>query len=431
MNFKHTINRHAAQLLFPEEPARRPATAPPAGPAGLYLGWGTAGPVLAGPQHHVLVLGPPRSGKTSRLLAPAVARHQGPALVTSTKADVIDMTHQYRRRLGTCWYWDPSGTTAVPEGLRRIAWSPITGCHTWDQAVARAHALAGAARPNQTAYDTHWVERAQALLAPLLHAAALKNTGLAELLSWLHRRQLDDALSILEEREAKRGADLLTGLAQTDTRELSGIFSTADSLLAAYRTDSALNAAQNPTFDPAKFAASKDTLYLVSPAATQQLHAAIVVALLDQIRTATYRCHPKTPMLFALDEVANIAPLADLPATLAEGGSQGLVVMACLQDLSQARSRWDKAADGFLTLFTHKLVLPGVADQATLRALSALAGDVDVPVRSDSTSRGRNWSTGTSWTTRRQPRLPLDQIANLPSSTALLLNGTTIVRVAV
>ena len=66
-------------------------------------------------------------------------------------------------------------------------------------------------------------------------------------------------------------------------------------------------------------------------------------------------------MLDAFDEVANIARLPELPAELAGGGSQGLVVMACLQDLSQAGVRWDWAADGFLTLFTYKIVLPGSA----------------------------------------------------------------------
>jgi type IV secretory pathway TraG/TraD family ATPase VirD4 len=319
----------------------------------------------------------------------------------------------------------------VPDGLEPVAWSPVTGCDTWDQAVARAHALSGAARPTQAAHDSHWVERAQALLAPLLHAAALSDSDLAVLLSWLHRRQLDQPLSVLEHHEARRGADLLTGLAHTDSRELSGIFSTADSLLAAYRTDAALHAARHPTFDPDDFAASTDTLYLVSPAATQHLHAAIVVALLDQIRTATYRWHPKPPMLYALDEVANIAPLPDLPASLAEGGSQGLVVMASLQDLSQARARWDKAADGFLTLFTHKIVLPGVADPATLKAISTLAGEIDVPVRSESTNRGRNWSSATSWTTRRQPRLPADQVANTGAGSAILISGTLLARVAI
>jgi hypothetical protein len=76
------------------------------------------------------------------------------------------------------------------------------------------------------------------------------------------------------------------GFRHADQRELSGISSTADGLLAAYRTDSALRAARQPNFDPDRFAASTDSLYLVSPGATQHLHAALVVALLDRIRTA-------------------------------------------------------------------------------------------------------------------------------------------------
>lgn len=74
------------RLLDPTQPPDRTPVPPPAPrPAGLYLGYGTKGPVLAGPEHHVLVLGPPRSGKTSRLVVPALHRHHGPAVVTSTK----------------------------------------------------------------------------------------------------------------------------------------------------------------------------------------------------------------------------------------------------------------------------------------------------------------------------------------------------------
>lgn len=432
MKLPDAINRLATAALYGPTAKNPPKHQSPAGPRGLYLGAGANGAVSAGTQHHVLVVGPPRSGKTTRLVAPALRRHPGPAVVTSTKSDVIGLTYKERSRLGTCWYWDPSATTVVPHGLEAVTWSPIVGCDTWDAAVARAHALAGAARPNPNAHDLHWVERAQALLAPLLHAAAISGADLAALLSWLHQRRLDYALKMLETRRAHRPADLLKGLINTEARELSGIFSTADSVLAAYRTDAALLAAREPQFDPDYFAASNDTLYMVSPAATQSLHAALVVALLDQIRTAVYRWHPRLPMLFALDEVANIAPLPDLPATLAEGGSQGLVVLACLQDLSQARARWDKAADGFLTLFTHKLVLPGIADVATLKAVSALAGEVDIAVRSDTNSYGPRWnrSAGITWTTRRQPRLPIDHIANLTPGTAILISGTKLSRVA-
>lgn len=352
-------------------------------------------------------------------------------MATSTKPDLIWATHTRRARLGTCWYWDPSGTTNIPPGLQPVTWSPIVGAETWDSAVARAHALATAARPNQTAHDTHWVERAQALLAPLLHAAALSGADLAVVLSWLHRRHLDMALSILEDHHAHRGADLLQGIARTDSRELSGIFSTADGLLAAYRTDAALEATRDPSFDPDYFAASGDTLYLVSPTATQNLHTPLVVTLLDQIRTATYRWHPQPPMLYALDELANIAPLPDLPATLAEGGSQGLVIFACLQDLSQARARWDKAADGFLTLFTHKIVLPGIADPATLKNISTLAGDIDIPIQSTSRENRLFARTTITTGTRRQKHLPESAIASQPPGTAILISGTTIQRVGI
>jgi type IV secretory pathway TraG/TraD family ATPase VirD4 len=188
------------------------------------------------------------------------------------------------------------------------------------------------------------------LLAPLLHAAALIDADIACVLSWIHRRELLQPVSLLNEYRSRLAADVLEGIAATDPREQSGIFSTADGVLAAYRSAAALHAARHPDFDPDAFAASTDTLYICAPATAQAQHAALVVALLDQIRTATYRRRPYPPMLWGLDELAHIAPLADLPATIAEGGSQGLIVLACLQDLSQARTRWGPAAEGFLPL---------------------------------------------------------------------------------
>lgn len=434
------MNRLAStlrQLLDPaaDFPTTRSTTAHTSptipSPSGIYLGRGTRGPVCAGPEHHALILGPPRSGKTSRLVVPAVSHHPGPAVVTSTKSDILRSTFETRSRLGRCWYWDPSGTTVVPAGAMAMTWSPVTGCEQWDEAISRAHSLAAAGRPARANHDAHWIERAEALLAPLLHAAALAGSELAAVLSWLHRRELTDPASILDSFDSRRAADILAGLVQTDGRELSGIFSTADGILAAYRTDAALAATRSPNFDPAEFSASADTVYLVSPASHQAVHAAIVVALLDQIRAAVYRWKPNPPMLYALDEVANIAPLPELPAVLAEGGSQGLVVVACLQDLSQARARWDRAADGFLTLFTHKVVLPGIGDTVTLRAIRILAGDTDIAVQSVNATDTLIPKSSTTWSTQRRPRLPEDRIAHGQSGTAILISGAHIQQIAV
>jgi len=124
-------------------------------------------------------------------------------------------------------------------------------------------------------------------------------------------------------------------------------------MLSAYRTSAALRAATAPNFDPTAVANSTDTVYCAPPPTAQALHAPLVLALLDQIRNAVYKARPFPPVPFALDVLAQIAPLPDLASVVAEGGSQGLVVIGCPQDLSQARARWGTLAEGFFTTFTQ------------------------------------------------------------------------------
>ena len=104
--------------------------------------------------------------------------------------------------------------------------------------------------------------------------------------------------------------------------------------------------------------------------------APFVVGLLEEISNAAYRLarqgggygqQVRPTLLWALDETANIAPIKTLPGLVSEAGGQGLQVMACFQDLSQAAVRGGKAADGFLTLFGTKVVFPGIGEPSPLR----------------------------------------------------------------
>jgi len=404
--------------------------------APLYLGAGTAGPVLAAPEQAVLVLGPPRAGKTSSLVIPNVLSAPGPVVSTSTKTDVLVATWRRRCAAGRCWLFDPTGAIDPPVGVMALHWSPVQASSDWDGALLMARSLALAARPGgQVGEAGHWTERAEALLAPLLHAAALGGRDMHQVLRWVLRQDLDSGIAALGAAGADLAADVLGGLAATDDRERSGIWSTAAGILAAYRSRAALDAAAAPNFDADAFAGSGDTVYVCSPARHQHLVAPVVVALVEQIRSAAYdrttanaragwRAGP--PIVLALDEVANIAPLPDLPALVAEGGSQGLLTLACLQDLSQARVRWGEAAEGFLSLFGAKVVLPGIGDRRTLELVSSLAGQHEVAVRSVSRRpwwAGRQGGASVTWSTRRQPRLPVDAVAQLPAGRALLVAG--------
>ena len=250
--------------------------------------------------------------------------------------------------------------------------------------------MVGASRlSGQRAGEHHWTERSGALLSTLLHAAATEQLPMRDVLQWIDRHNGAPALEILASNAGADApaTDLLAGIVATDSREQSGIWSTASGVLAAYRTEGALASTRAARLGPrGVLRRCQHPLYLFSRSAAAQF-APLVVAVVGDVRDAAYvRSHDGQtgpPTLLALDEVANIAPIPDLPAMVSEGAGQGLLVLACLQDLSQARVRWGQAADGFLSLFGTTVVLRGIADTATLRDISALAGDREVATNDD------------------------------------------------
>ena len=241
-----------------------------------------------------------------------------------------------------------------------------------------------------------------------------------DVLKWIDRHNGAPALEILSSNagEDAPATDLLAGIVATDSREQSGIWSTASGVLAAYRTEGALASTQAPALDLEAFCGGANTLYICSTGRRQRQFAPLVVAIIGETRDAAYARsrdgQTGPPTLLALDEVANIAPIPDLPAMVSEGAGQGLLVLACLQDLSQARVRWGSAADGFLSLFGTTVVLRGIADTSTLRDISALAGDREVATTtlSRSVDRWGRLRPSTSVGTIHQQRLPVDAVAH-------------------
>jgi len=446
-------SRSPAHLAYAELRAQRAA-----GGGGVYVGRTATGWRWGGAEHATLVLGPPRSGKTTSVVVPSIAAAAGAVVSTSTKPDIATVTLQARREIGPCLLFDPTGSVPPLPGVAPMRWSPLPACRQWDEALILATSMVDTARRaagESRADGGHWTERAAALLAPLLHAAALDGADMATVLSWVDCRQAGRALAILDSADAPVAADLLAGIAATDSRELSGIWSTTSGALRAYRSAPARHTASGALEDVGTLIDSAATIYLCASSRHQAAVAPLVVGLLADIRAAIYhraarweaagRPHdaPRRPeVLFALDEVANIAPIPDLPSMVSEAGGQGLTVLACLQDLSQARRRWGVEADGLLSLFGTTVVLPGIGDVTTLQALSTLAGDVDVATRSVSTRAGgrrpaavllervllgrgagrRPDGASTTTSTVRRRRLPVDAIAHGRPGAALVVD---------
>lgn len=404
---------------------------------GVYLGVsGSDEPRFAEPERAVLVLGPPRSGKSTAVIVPAVLAHTGPVVCTSTKDDVTNWTGRSRRRNGRVWMFDLTRPGAPPGGVE-ARWSPVTSARSWEHALLTARAMTATVGAGTT-HSSHWANRAQALLAPMPHAAAIDGRDVETVADWVMRHELDQPGTILEHDAASRLAfGSLVGIYNTDPRERASIFSSAADALVAYNSEAAIDRAKNPNFDPAAFVQSQDTVYITSPAEDQAAAAPIICGLLSEIRRAAYRAHRNQTLtnqvLFALDEAANIAPLDELPAIASEGGGQGLTLIAAFQDLSQARKRWGEAADGFLTLFGTKVIFPGISDTKTLDTISTTLGEYDRQVISRTRPDGfiaayaatqRGGATRTTTTSTQRTRvLSSGEIANIPHGRILHLDG--------
>jgi hypothetical protein len=91
---------------------------------------------VADPETHTLVLGPPRNtaGKTTAYMIPVTLTQGGPVVVSSTKFDIARNTAMARSRLGTCWYYDPTGAPPPP-GFKELKWSPIKDSTDWNGAL--------------------------------------------------------------------------------------------------------------------------------------------------------------------------------------------------------------------------------------------------------------------------------------------------------
>jgi type IV secretion system protein VirD4 len=104
------------------------------------------------------------------------------------------------------------------------------------------------------------------------------------------------------------------------------------------------------------------------------LTAAVIEAARGLARaTAGGRLRP--PLLLALDEAVNVAPIPRLEQLLSTGGGSGIQTMVVLQSMAAARNAWGREmGDALLDFANAKIILGGLSDAKDLQDLSTLLG---------------------------------------------------------
>jgi len=400
-------------------------------PEGVLLGRIGGKDVLSCWEDSLLVIGPPRSGKSSSIVVPGVVEAPGAVIVTSTRPDVLKAAARLRAQVGPVFVFDPDGL-AVGSGIEPLPWSPVT--RDVSVALRRARAMAGSSGSvgeRGGASGDFWTSSASDVLVGLLLAAGVAGRTAADVARWAMSPQaLGAAAAALEnDPEFVRYADNLEAVATSAAQQTSAstlaIARRALACLATPLVAAAVDVPLDRTVDPAWLLTERATIFaLATPGGSSPapLLTALVSDLTEtarQLAAASSGERLDPPLLVMLDEAANIAPLPDLPQLLAAGGGDGIVAAVVLQSLDQARWRWGQQAAGtMLDSATVRLVLPGLSHPGDLRDLAALAGERGFEERSYTRS---DQGSSETVTMREKVLLRADELRSLPAGSAMLL----------
>jgi len=362
-----------------------------------------------------LRVGGPRVGKSGEL-ACRILDAPGAVIATSTRTDLLEICGPVRARYGPVSVFNPCGVGGIDS---TVTFDPLAGCEHPAAAAARAaDLLSGASAPGgQGSGDREfWTAQARRVLAALLHAAALGEASMRDVLAWV----ADPDEGAAEVRRCLRRSpepayesDALQFLG-TNERTRSSICATIMPALGWLTDSTAAAAATGGGFDVEKLLATSGTVFMLGAEDAQVTP--LVTALTGHIAREARRIAGNKPggrldppLTLALDEAALICPIP-LDNWTADMGGRGVTIHIAVQSRAQLRARWgDTGAAAITNNAATLLIYGGSRDYDDLQAYSALTGEryEDVPTWDEDGKL-------TASTNRRVPVLTGAQIAALP-----------------
>jgi len=413
----------------------------------------------------ICIVGPSQSFKTSGLCVPAILeldKGGGAAIVVSVKGDIHSVTHRRRAGLGEVKVFDPTcvvvkesatwsplraahtvtGAQSAARGLTDVAGKGgLENADFWMQSAKELlwPLLYVAARSDKTMRDVvRWVtihDRPQpaktkdgadevdpgevsALLAVLQakandqHPATLIVGGPAT--AGIDPRAISPTSTGSSERRPLNAGDVslaldaLKGIWATDERTRSSIYTTARTIIEAWSDPLVATASDGCEITPEWLLEADNTLYIVAPAREQArlrpVFASMVADLVHEAFDIATRAGGELPvkLLVLLDEAANICPVRELPAWHSTCPSHNITLMTVWQDRSQQRLRYGR--EGAETVWNNsaaKIILSGLADQATAEVTSLLGEEEHQRLGSQVDLAGSRRSVSAQTMTRR------------------------------
>lgn len=352
---------------------------------------------------HLVTIGPPGSGKGTGLIIPNLSELRRSILIIDPKGEAAAITARKRAQFGRVVMLNPFNVlTKERPRLKSSGFNPLatldkTSSHFVDDATGIAEALV-----RIEGNDPHWSASAQDLIAALVMYEVISNGRAANLGNV--RKLVTEPLAVkdgepiglvatLEKMQAIDYQPLKAKIGKflTPSPEVRSIVSAAGTQTRFL--DSPLIVDDLASTNAFSFADMKKeivTVYLILPATHLESHSnwlrlMIVSALRELLATPPSRKLP--PVLFMLDEFAQLGHLPAISNAMNIARGFGVQLWPFVQDLNQLHSiykdNWQNfiGARGALTSFAPH-------DLFTARYLSDLCGNKTVIVESENERTG-------------------------------------------
>lgn len=349
---------------------------------------------------HVLISAPTETGKTRRLLAPAAALWGGPAVIVSSKDDLMQLVMELR--FGPVGLIDMRPVTApvYPEGVRAFTYDPTVSIKTPMEAQTVAENIMQMATvglgsgADQVSDGGIWESQAAGPLAAFLYAAspAVSRDGVGLGMNWVLRAV--DNIDPEKRNEpgwaqaaalCHRYETLALSMMRTlemEPRQRDSIAITMRKAITPWlRTSlaaaSALNDSEQPTlfttdnFDSEFLDDPHATLFILAPADGTVAGAAVTLleSLVRRWRDKTASREQLHRLLMVVDELPNTAPIPSLRRIVGEGRGLGINLMAAVQASCQLDTVYGEAyANELRAIFPATVIMYGAREIELLQA---------------------------------------------------------------
>ncbi|MBF4591681.1 type IV secretory system conjugative DNA transfer family protein [Curtobacterium sp. VKM Ac-1395] len=406
--------RKDAQQLHPNAvdlpPGQKIGTLVGTGSAWVWQGWRDVA---------IYIFGPGR-GKTTGSVVRHVLEAPGPAVMTSNKVDGVKEVLAGRKRMGEQWVYDPTQVYRR-EPRPDFIYDPLWDVEDLTTAQELAAIFEASTKDADSKSDAQFDSQGRDLFAYALLAAKLDGMGLGQVYSWITKQEHAEIRAIMQKHGQTGPASALVGLQGQPDKTRGSVYATAQRMASAIANDTLLAWASAPgvrKFNAEAFVRGTDTAVLISRNGPGS-GGAFVAALVRSISRAGERAAAAdggritTPVVFELDEVANIVRWPELPDVVSFYGSMGLILGMYFQSWGQIVRVFGN--EGAATLWSASSIRVYGGGESTqspfLKRFSESIGNYDE--WTTNTSSGRNGSTR-SRVSKSKPILPPDVLAHLP-----------------